>query len=331
MISVIIPVFNASRYLPACIESVLAQTYKDFELILINDGSTDDSKEICEFYAQKDKRIRFINKENSGVGHTRNLGIEKAKGERICFIDSDDEVTSDYLESFNLEDTSADVVYTGIDIVDVSDNHSIRQVKFEQSILDKIQPSEIKRFLPLGYPVGKAYRKSIIQENNLKFPTSISLHEDHVFVLEYLNLVTSIETSDKVTYLYKIDLSNNSLSKKKHPSENLVKASEYLFNSLSKLRDKYNLSIEDTAEFNSFCYEPRITALINLYSENLRPKERRRIIKSVLSGQYNINELYLNGGSKGKLVKMIYNGMPLFFADGLFYLLAKLIDFKHNV
>ena len=98
MISVIVPVYNAEKYLNRCIDSVLAQTYTNFELLLINDGSKDRSGEICDEYAKKDNRIRVFHKGNAGVSKARNLGLDNAKGEWVTFIDSDDWVREDFLQ-----------------------------------------------------------------------------------------------------------------------------------------------------------------------------------------------------------------------------------------
>ena len=100
MISVIIPVYNSEKYLHKCIDSVLSQSYTNFEVILVNDGSTDKSGAICDEYAEKDEKVRVFHKENGGVSSARNLGIEKAIGKYVCFIDSDDWVYDKLLESF---------------------------------------------------------------------------------------------------------------------------------------------------------------------------------------------------------------------------------------
>ena len=97
MISIITPVYNAEKYLRCCIDSIIAQTFTDFELLLIDDGSKDKSGAICDEYAAKDARIRVFHKENGGVSSARNLGLDNAKGEWITFIDSDDWVKQDYL------------------------------------------------------------------------------------------------------------------------------------------------------------------------------------------------------------------------------------------
>lgn len=97
LISIIVPVYNAEQYLPRCIDSILAQTFTDFELLLIDDGSTDSSGKICVEYAGKDFRIRVFHKENGGVSSARNVGLDKARGEWVCFADSDDKMSETYV------------------------------------------------------------------------------------------------------------------------------------------------------------------------------------------------------------------------------------------
>lgn len=101
-ISVIVPVYNTEKYLHRCIDSILAQTFTDFELLLIDDGSKDNSGTICDEYAAKDSRVRVFHKENGGVSSARNLGLDNAKGEWISFVDSDDYTDSYFLENFEL-------------------------------------------------------------------------------------------------------------------------------------------------------------------------------------------------------------------------------------
>ena len=113
MISVIVPVYNSVKYLDKCIQSILNQTYKNFELLLVNDGSSDNSLEICNLYALKDDRVKVIDQSNGGVSSARNAGIDYAKGEWITFVDSDDWVHKDYLlqRVALAEERNADVVY----------------------------------------------------------------------------------------------------------------------------------------------------------------------------------------------------------------------------
>lgn len=103
MLTIIVPIYNTENYLSECIDSILNQSYKDIELILINDGSTDNSSSICDEYSSKDKRIKVIHIENRGVSYARNTGLSIAKGEYITFVDSDDFVSNDiYLENIKI-------------------------------------------------------------------------------------------------------------------------------------------------------------------------------------------------------------------------------------
>ena len=99
LVSVIVPVYKAEKWLHRCVDSILTQTMEDFELLLIDDGSPDRSGEICDEYAAKDSRVRVFHKENGGVSSARNLGLDNAKGEYICFLDSDDWIDSETLEA----------------------------------------------------------------------------------------------------------------------------------------------------------------------------------------------------------------------------------------
>ena len=116
MISVIVPVYNAERYISLCIEKILKQTYNDFELILVDDGSTDKSGQICDTHPQKDKRIKVVHKKNGGVSSARNRGIQEATSKFISFIDADDEVNENYL-SHLMAENKADLVVSGLTYV----------------------------------------------------------------------------------------------------------------------------------------------------------------------------------------------------------------------
>ena len=111
LISVIIPVYKVERYLPRCIDSILSQTYKNIELLLIDDGSPDSSGDICDEYAEKDPRVRMFHKENGGVSSARNLGLDEAKGDYIGFVDSDDYIAPGMYEKLVelIEDNNADI------------------------------------------------------------------------------------------------------------------------------------------------------------------------------------------------------------------------------
>ena len=124
LISIIVPIYNVENYLRQCLDSIVSQTYQNFECLLINDGSSDNSADICREYIEKDSRFRYFEKENVGVSSARNLGIERSKGQYITFIDSDDWVDSEYLEVLYraLIEEKADIAITTYKQFNMDDN-----------------------------------------------------------------------------------------------------------------------------------------------------------------------------------------------------------------
>ena len=210
-ISVIVPVFNCIQWLEPCIESVLKQTFKEFELILVDDGSTDGSGELCDFYATRDKRIRVFHKPNgSGGGEARNYGIEKSKGEFIVFLDSDDCQKPSMLEELYQAQQKADydLVICGYCFLDENnlegDKFALNatEIKGEQNVLDyfvNYYPDGL-----VGYPWNKLYRRSIIEENHIRFPKMRRL-EDGIFNVAYFQKIKSASVLDKVLMLYRVN------------------------------------------------------------------------------------------------------------------------------
>lgn len=213
LISVIVPVYNAELFLDRCIMSITNQTYRNFELILIDDGSEDNSLEICKKYKRIDNRIKVIAKRNSGVSHTRNLGIKEANGEWIIFIDSDDFVSEIFFEEAMAICTKCnlDIVIGGVNYICGKNRYvetNSKQYYFDGEP-EKLQSSMLaNRFLTregvqhkiLGYSWGKIYRTSIIKE--ITFPEKISLREDMIFNLYAFNKASKIKSVPDVWYYY---------------------------------------------------------------------------------------------------------------------------------
>lgn len=210
-ISIIVPVYNAEKYLHRCIDSILSQTYTDFELLLINDGSVDKSAKICDDYACKDDRIKIFYKENGGVSSARNIGIDNAKGKWVAFIDSDDWIKTDYLYSM-ISQSDADLVMSSFEIIDNVE-------KWDNSIANKLYSNlEIHSFLEhyifsaaLCSPWCKLFKRSIIDA--LRFNNDINYFEDTIFVYEYIFKINSIRVVENYGYQYRRGI-NESLSVK---------------------------------------------------------------------------------------------------------------------
>ncbi|WP_088012483.1 glycosyltransferase family 2 protein [Gottfriedia acidiceleris] len=192
LISVIIPVYNVEKYISTCLDSVLAQSMIDFEVLLINDGSTDRSAVICDKYSNKDKRVKVYHKENSGPSSARNLGIKKASGEYIMFIDADDYIDQDTFRivNFEAEKFGADIVVFPIfekkgEVIQI---YNIAESYFddEESKKGFLKEVWLKSGL-LASPVNKIYKAEVIKNNNILFNEDFCIAEDYLFNMEYID------------------------------------------------------------------------------------------------------------------------------------------------
>ncbi len=205
-VSVIVPVFNAGETLQKCIESVSAQHYQNFELLLINDGSKDRSGDICDKYAKKDYRIKVFHKKNEGVSSTRNVGLKEARGEYIVFCDADDWMAADYVQGLmdELERYDVDLVDQGFERV-YNDGSRLAE-SYDNTKCTQEDMTKWIEMLLTGHtgPFPKIYRAQIIQEHGLTFDTSLEFCEDLVFNLQYMKHATrGIYFSGKRRYYYR--------------------------------------------------------------------------------------------------------------------------------
>lgn len=201
LISIIVPVYNAGQYLSRCIDSLLIQDI--YELILVNDGSTDNSREICDKYGAHDERIRVFHCENNGVSVARNIGISNAQGDWIAFVDADDWVEPNWISSLaeeKLED-STDIVIFGLQKVK---NHKV--ISKESPALKQVLSCE--DFISSGFYNFSAcaylFKKSIIDKYNIQFPEGLKFSEDQAFILKYISVSRNIQLIDKMLYNYYI-------------------------------------------------------------------------------------------------------------------------------
>lgn len=199
-ISIIVPIYNAEKYLKKCIDSLLEQTKKELEIILINDGSTDNSEEIIKEY--KDKRIKYFKNKNQGIGKTRNFGIEKAEGKYIMFLDSDDYLDKTACEKMYNKVENEDLDVAICDFYKEYDNGNIEEVitpNFNTSSL-KDNPDIITEYLS---PWAKIYSTEMIKKNNIKFVENLK-YEDAPFVIEALCCANKIGKVDECLNYYLI-------------------------------------------------------------------------------------------------------------------------------
>lgn len=209
MLSIIVPVYNAEKYLRQCLDSILNQSFKDFELLLIDDGSKDRSGKICDEYANRDKRVRVFHKTNGGVSSARNVGLDNAKGEWIYFVDADDEVLPNGLLSMITATNGYDSVLGGFEKCDKNGKILYRTTIGYDKIMsreDSIKALYGKSLTLYGmwrWLWVRLFRNDIIKKYNIRFETGISYNEDGLFITEYIcHSNTPIHYIDTLVYRY---------------------------------------------------------------------------------------------------------------------------------
>lgn len=211
IVSIIVPVYNAQQYLPITVDSILAQTYTDFELLLIDDGSKDDSLSVCEGYAQKDHRVKVLHKENGGVSSARNCGLDHASGYYITFVDSDDYLFPDCIETMVKEGEGYDLLIcswqkTTREDFNVQELLKKRKVTTECICAKNIE--EMTYVIPkIGYKNtsvwNQLFKKSIIEKHHLRFEHI--QREDELFSFTYFQHINSVKRTFFEGYVYYID------------------------------------------------------------------------------------------------------------------------------
>ena len=236
-ISVIVPVYKVEQYLKSCVESILNQTFKDFELILVDDGSPDSCGAICDELAKTDDRIVCIHKENGGLSSARNAGIEIAKGEYIAFIDSDDIVASDMLEVMygNLVKYDADI--SGIEYAEFSQDLP----KILPNSRIKHKKKDIMKFIMqknrLYCVVRYLYKKSVLADQ--RFDPAIKLGEDQIFIFDYTSKCNSLVMSKYNGYFYRYNAASISNGQLKNSCVEELNNRLLMIDKLDKKTKKY--------------------------------------------------------------------------------------------
>lgn len=208
-LSIVIPIYNSDKHLKKCLESLKNQIYTDFEVIMINDGSTDKSKEIALDFVNYDDRFKYFEIKNSGVSYARNYGIEKTSGKYLTFVDSDDFLDNDHFQLFMNEIKNNDLVVGGYKVVGPEPEirtHSKPVILNRYTLIQGI----LKDLSIFSFPWNKIFRSDIIKECNIRFRTDIHFGEDLIFDIEYaLRVETAyVLTTDSYNYVQH----NNSIS-----------------------------------------------------------------------------------------------------------------------
>lgn len=247
-ISIVIPVYNASKYLSKCLDSVVNQNYSNIEIVLVNDGSKDNSGSICDEYSSKDKRVKVIHKENGGVSSARNTGIDNASGKYVTFIDSDDLVHPDYIKKLvsNLDNDTLSVC----EIEEFKNDVSFSNIDSDNNIvLNKDEFIELCKMTLLNTPCCKLFKLDILKENKIYFDNKLSLGEDLLFNLDYLKYINKIVVTNQKLYYYRKD-DNSTLSTAYNP--NMLDIQILLFDKYTEFFSKTLVNKEQKSIFDTY-------------------------------------------------------------------------------
>ena len=288
MISIIVPVYNAERFLNKCIDSILLQSFRNFELLLIDDGSTDNSGAICDEYARKDSRIRVFHQSNKGVSSARNSGIENASGDWIMFVDADDWIEPDCLEVCSKYfDCDLDLIV--FSCIWAADSRVPDMLCNCPSDFQTILPQYIDKII-FVVPWCKFFKKQILDYNKVRFDISLSSAEDTLFSFEYLKYVKKLQLISNELYHHTISDNINSLSRKRNSNWQIE---EYLlrkiFDTVNELEGIFEVKL---TKFRCLMGESRLNRYLPTFSESSYLVARRRL-KEVITNkelQYLFND-----------------------------------------
>jgi len=202
-VSVIVPVYNVEEYLPKCLDSLINQTLSDIEIIVVNDGSPDNSQDIIDEYKKKDKRIISIIKENKGVGSARNLGLEKTRGEYISYVDSDDYIELDMLEKMYDKAKSEDLDIVIYGYKNIYPNKEVPYIIPDNLIEETLNNKKSKIFNTVS-PWSKIYKRIFLLEQDIKFVEDKVWYEDFAYSVKLLSSTNKIGIVNKPLYNYLI-------------------------------------------------------------------------------------------------------------------------------
>lgn len=262
-ISVIVPVYNVEHYLHQCIDSIIHQTFRDLEIILVNDGSTDGSAQICDEFAEKDHRIEVIHQQNAGVSSARNAGLEIAHGKYVGFVDADDTIEKDFFDTLFLaaEINQCDLVFSKLA---ADENYLVNNTKYTRNeIADKILPVYLGKDI-FNSIWNKLYLNELVKRHNVIFPLDKKLGEDAAFNLEFLEFCDALYYLDYVGYHYREVLGS---ATRNVCTQNYLEDAITLFSEEPSDFIKNNITQEDILRLKSTRLIHYIMSLVYIYSE----------------------------------------------------------------
>ncbi len=210
-VSIIIPVYNAEKCLAKCFDSLISMSFKDWEMIVVDDGSKDNSPAMCDAYADKDSRIKVFHKSNSGVSNTRNFGLAKAIGDYITFVDSDDYVNSDYLSFFESESADEDVIFSSYEVINKEEKNKIPfgiTLSDEKEVVDFVSKYLYSKHIMA--PWAKFFKSEVVK--GISFDERLRRGEDTKFCLQSLSRCKTLRTVNNSIYYYDLPTSEGKYS-----------------------------------------------------------------------------------------------------------------------
>ncbi len=292
-ISAIIPVYNASKILPFLIGRIIKQTFKDWELILVDDGSSDESLTICEKFASVENRIKVFHQTNQGPSVARNLGIESAKGEWITFVDSDDDLFDSFLESiYETTNDDVDLVYAGYLIKTKNDvtifTYQTQTYIGNEQIKTAIAKTDI---LHRCSPWGKLFRRKILLDNCIRFNPKLWHSEDRLFLYDYLLHINGIATTSILGYIY--DSSTvTSLKNKKNSIEMILYRQKSIQEAAIKLSELYHLNNEEFYHIGKHLIILLLSAIEGIYYQLGNNKDSLKEQTLLYNNLFNNKDFY---------------------------------------
>lgn len=310
-LSIVIPAYNAERYIAPCLDSILAQSFTDYEVIVVDDGSKDNTYSVGMEYVKKDARIKIIHKKNSGVSVARNIGIACAKGKFITFIDIDDTINANFLSNFSF-DESLDIEIQGFVmnfIGNESKNYSVQPKATRIStIKDVYSESECLR-LTRG-PVCKLYKREIIEKNNIIFPIGLSFGEDAIFVKRYLlHCIGNARAIAADDYSYNHTENSTSLTSRRQDSQKFyayIVEDLSLYHQLEKNWGRFDNVVRDFF-IRERCLEFYWSIILCVKDEKLTRTEKIMYIKNAQRNEFKVLKRYKALPNTYKMIKFVMN------------------------
>lgn len=326
LVSVIVPVYNSEKYINRCIDSVLNQTYNNIEIIIIDDGSTDQSIDICKKYADLNENIKLISKKNEGVSKARNTGIDIASGEWIIFLDSDD-----WIESNTIRDAISLIDISNYDTICWNYKKLISDKIINCNKIDEIVLDTKKDIISILYSIiessyyndiyygeyiratwGKMLNTKIIKDNNIKFDEKLYIGEDAMFLIEYFINASNIKFINKYNNIYRIT-STSAVGRYKHDLDeqiiNQLEKINYLLKNIKEI-DEIILRTVITKFYLDSIYE----LIYNYNFKNNNGQNEFNLSQFIKSTKVDINNIKLNRLSKRQILTYIlvkYNQIRL--------------------